>query len=60
MADFFDRAEQTVFNLAGTQNNQSNWHVTTASSLEEISQLKQELEKIHLLLEQQIKEINLS
>jgi len=59
ISDFFDRTEQNIFNLAGTQNNQSNWHVTTSSSVEEITQIKQELEKSRFLLEQQTKEIEL-
>lgn len=48
--------EKNVFNLAGTNNNQSNWHVNSSDSMEVIK-LRSEVEKLNLLLEQQTKEI---
>ena len=48
--------EKNVFNLAGTNNNQSNWQVNT-SSTEEIIKLRAEVEKLNMFLEQQTKEI---
>lgn len=51
-----------MFNLAGTHNNQSNWHVGSCSP--EYLQLKSELEKQQLLVQQKeleivyLKEIN--
>ena len=47
--------EKTVFNLAGTQNNQSNWHIGSGSL--GYLQLQTELEKQQLINEQKDKEI---
>ena len=48
--------EKNVFNLAGTNNNQSNWHVNSSDSVEVIK-LRAEVEKLNMFLEQQAKEI---
>ncbi|MEN9460609.1 MAG: hypothetical protein RIS84_629 [Pseudomonadota bacterium] len=48
--------EKNVFNLAGTNNNQSNWHVNSSDSVEVIK-LRAEVEKLNMFLEQQTKEI---
>ena len=48
--------EKNVFNLAGTNNNQSNWHVNSSDSVEVIK-LRAEIEKLSMFLEQQTKEI---
>jgi transcriptional regulator with XRE-family HTH domain len=48
--------EKNVFHLAGTHNNQSNWHVNSSDSVEVIK-LKAEVEKLSMFIEQQTKEI---
>ncbi|MDP2904448.1 MAG: hypothetical protein Q8N96_15300 [Methylovulum sp.] len=55
LSDLLELNEKTVFNLAGTQNNQSNWHI--GSSSPDYLQLKSELEKQQLINGQKDKEI---
>ena len=55
LSDLLELNEKTVFNLAGTQNNQSNWHIGSGSL--DYLQLKSELEKQQLINGQKDKEI---
>jgi len=54
LSDLFELSEKNVFNLACEQN-QSNWHIGSCSV--EYLQLKSELEKQQLIVEQKEKEI---
>ena len=56
LTELLNLDEKTVFNLAGTQNDQSNWHINTSNTLE-ITELKHELEKSQILLQERDKEI---
>jgi transcriptional regulator with XRE-family HTH domain len=54
LSEFFGINEKTVFNLAVKQTNQNHWYISsTVSQIE----LLHELEKAHLTIEQQTKEI---
>ncbi|EIC28951.1 MULTISPECIES: helix-turn-helix domain-containing protein [Methylomicrobium] len=55
LADLFELNEKNVFNLAGSNNDQSHWHIGVCSP--EFMQLKVELEKLQLLVEQKDKEV---
>lgn len=55
LSDLLELNEKNVFNLAGTNNNQSNWHIGSPSP--EYLQLKAELEKQQLINEQKDREI---
>jgi transcriptional regulator with XRE-family HTH domain len=55
LADLLELNEKNVFNLAGTNNNQSHWYIGESSP--ECMQLQVELEKLQLLVEQKDKEI---
>jgi len=55
LSDLFELSEKNIFHLAGTHNNQSNWHIGSYS--DEYLQLKSELEKQQLIVEQKEKEI---
>lgn len=55
LSELFGFNEKNVFNLSGTHNNQSNWHIGSFSP--EFLQLRSELEKQQLLVEQKEMEI---
>jgi transcriptional regulator with XRE-family HTH domain len=55
LADLLELNEKNVFNLAGSNNDQSHWHIGSCSP--EFMQLKVELEKLQLLVEQKDKEV---
>ncbi len=55
LSDLLNLNEKNVFNLAGTHNNQSNWHIGSSSS--EFLQLKFEQEKQALIIDQKDHEI---
>lgn len=57
LSDLVDPSEKTVFNQAGENNNQSNWHISSNQAESPLTILRLELEKMQLLLDQKDKEI---